>query len=356
MLKLSGRMFLLASVVLAGCLAAGPAMAAEAEQPPTGKILTGDAAGTDMAAAVRQARVKTGRLTATAQQAPGAADVSKGGSFLAAGVTIPIRRLEIEQVFASIGVDAVYFATMQSGNTRLVTNGTITETGQQQYSYAPKPDDRLRLKFASGQIVEYRFGDFQGDYSQPDGARFLRNNHFLRFRFKSSWGTNVVVRMRREGRQYQNSVKGQVADGPTRYEVSTTTQGTIVTDIGGSGAEYDSREEVSGTASAKDFEVAIHEQFRYHMVVFDHAVEDVTHNISNAWQIGSERYALPDGHIFRTFKNGTANELDSWKANGVLSRDGQPIGQLMQRQNMGKIETLVKAGREEAILYSDTAR
>lgn len=354
---LSGRMILAAVILLAGCIAARPlVMAAGTEQPSTGGILTWDVAGPGIAAAVRQARAKTGQLTAAAQQAPGAAGATKGGGSLAAGVTIPIRRMEIEQVFASIGVDAVYFATMQSGNTRIVTSGTITEAGQQQYSYAAKPDDRLRIKFASGQIIEYRFGDFQGDYSQPDGSRFLRNNHFLRFRFKSSWGTNVVVRMRREGRQYVNTVKGQVTDGPTRYDVSTTTQGTIFTDVGGSGAEYDSREEVSGTAVAADLKVAIHEQFRYHMVVFDHAVEDVTHNIANVWQSGSERYELPDGHIFRTFKDGTANELDSWRATGVLSRNGQPVGQLIQRQNLGRIETLLKTGDSEALLYSDVMR
>jgi hypothetical protein len=344
-----------AIVMVAGCLVASNAgfaadtVAALPEQP-----LTGEATAAEIAKAFAAVRQKTHRLAPAPQQSPSPAAATAAS--LAAGVTIPMRRLEIEQVFASIGVDAVYFATIQSGNTRIVGNGTITELGQDQYSYAPEPKDRLRINFAAGPTVEYQFDSFRGDYSQPDGARFLRRDHDIGFRFESSWGTNVVVRMQRAGRQYLNTVKGRVADGKSLYDVATQTKGTIVTDVGGSSAEYDSREQVEGTASAGDIAVSIREAFRYHLLVFENTIEDVQHDISNAWQIGTERYALPDGHIFRTFKNGAASELDSWKARGVLTRNGQQAGGLSQRQNMGRIETVLKTDQGEAVLYSDLAR
>lgn len=271
----------------------------------------------------------------------------------AIGVTASMRRMEIERVFASIGAEAVYFATMQTGNTRLTFSGTITERGNGNYTYAGGPDDRLRVKFGTGQSIDYIFEDFSGDYSQPDATSFLRRDHRIAFRLVSSWGSDVTVNLQKRGDRYLNTLKGTVSDGQAAYRMSTTTEGEVVSDVSSSGAEYQSREEIAGTVETKGLKVNIRENFRYHFVMFDNAVEDVQHRISNTWEIGSDRYVLVDGNIFRTFKNGTPSELDSWKASGALTRSGVQIGGLRMRQAGASIETVLVADQQEATLYSD---
>lgn len=271
------------------------------------------------------------------------------------GVTATLRRMEIERVLASIGVEAVYFATMQTGNVKLAFSGTITEQGADSYTYAQGPEDRLRVTFKTGQSVDYLFQDFTGDYSQPDATRFLRRDHSVAFRLVASWGTDVTAHLQKSGGRYLNALNGTVVDGQSTYEIATTTQGEVISDIGPPGVDYHSREGITGTVSANGLKINIDENFRYHFVVFDNAVEDIQHRIGSSWVIGNDRYALNDGNIFRTFKNGVPSEIDSWKASGILTRNGTQIGGIGMTRADFTIDTVLQAGDEQTIIYSDRA-
>jgi hypothetical protein len=271
----------------------------------------------------------------------------------ATGLLISQRRADIEQGLSALGVDAAYFATMQSGNTALVVTGTITEAGSQSYSYDPEPGDRLRIAFASGENLEYRFSAFDGDFSQPDGARFLRKDHDLGFRLSMSSGTEVDVSMKQQGGVYRNTVNGQVAEGIARYDVATETNGEILSDVAPPGVDFHSRERITGKISTDGFAAEIDEFFRYHVVIFENAIEDIEKTVSNRWTIGDDAFELADSRVFRTFKNGIAAELDSWQVKGRLTRNGQEIGGLGFEQTATTVDTVLTADGEKTVLFSD---
>jgi len=269
------------------------------------------------------------------------------------GVMIPLRRAEIEQGLSIVAAEAVYFATMQTGNNAIETTGTITQGQGQSFSYQSGPGDRLHVVFLNGQSLDFWIDSFRGDYSQPDGTRFLRKDHVFSYRLQTSWGTEASVALMRSGGAYRNTFEGRVADGAGQYDVKSVTQGEVITDIDSSSAEYHSRERVTGTVSSPDVEAAIDEYFRYHVVVFDNAIEDVEKTMANSWRVGGDSYVLDGARIFRTFKNGLASELDSWKASGTLSRNGQAIGGIGFAHTDLSIDTVLQADGRKTVLFSD---
>jgi hypothetical protein len=274
----------------------------------------------------------------------------------AAGVTISQQRAEVEKGLSIIGAESIYFATMQSGNTALVLNGTITETRNQNFAYDPEPADLLRVVYATGEQLDYRISAFEGDYSQPDGTRFLRKDHDFRFTLSMSSGTEVSVNMRQRNGAYRNTLRGKFSDGVARYDVATETNGDILSDVDPPGVNFHSRERVRGKISGPGFEAEIDEFFRYHLVVFDNAIEDIEKTMSNRWKIDGDTYALVDSRIFRTFKNGITAELDSWQIKGRLTRNGEDIGGLGFEQMQTTIDTVLTVDGEKTVLFSDRAR
>ena len=95
------------------------------------------------------------------------------------------------------------------------------------------------------------------------------------------------------------------------------------------------------------------ETFRYHVVVFENAIEDIEKTISNRWTIGEDQFELLDGRIFRTFKNGWAAELDSWSVSGGLIRNKQNVGGLSFEQTSSTVDTVLSVDGQKAILFSD---
>ena len=269
------------------------------------------------------------------------------------GVVIPQRRSEIELGLSVVGAEAVYFATMQSGNNTIKTSGTITEGEGQSYTYQSDPADRLRVKFRSGQSLDYWIDAFRGDYSQPDGTRFLRKDHVFAYRLQTSWGTEASVALTRSGGAYRNTFEGRIAGGAGQYDVKSVTQGEVISDIDASSVDYHSRERVTGTVSSPEVDAAIDEYFRYHVVVFDNAIEDIEKTMAYSWRVGSDSYVLDGARIFRTFKNGVASELDSWQATGTLSRNGQALGGIGFEQTSLGIDTILQVDGQKTVLFSD---
>jgi PKD repeat protein len=272
---------------------------------------------------------------------------------VSAGVVLPLRRAEIEQDFSELGIDAVYFATQQTGNTALKFAGTITQSANGNFSYSATPTDRLQILFNDGLRLEYFISNLQGDFSQPDGERFIRKAHTFSYRLVTSEGTDVTVSLNRANGIFSNTVTGQLVDADITYEVNTTTAGQVISDINPPGVNFESSERVTGTISSQGFSVTLDETFRYHLVIFDDAIEDIEKTINNRWTIGSEQFALADARIFRTFKNGLPAELDSWNLAGQLTRNGQVIGGLEFKQTATSIDTVLNVEGESTVLFSD---
>ena len=272
---------------------------------------------------------------------------------VSAGVVLPLRRAEIEQNLSNLAVDGVYFATRQSGNTQLVTTGSVTQNSNGQFSYSPEPSDLLRILFSDGLSLEYRFTSLQGDFSQPDGERFLRKDHLVSFRLVTSEGTEVQVDLNRSNGNYQNTVRGTVVDTGIPYDLDTQTQGRVLSDFGQGSVSFESEEQTTGTISRAGFSATLDETFTYKLVVFDKAAEDIRHTFNNTWIIDGDTFALSNATIFRTFSDGRPVEFDSWLANGTLTRNGQAIGGFAQEQAVGSIDTVLTAEGEKTILFSD---
>ena len=69
--------------------------------------------------------------------------------------------------------------------------------------------------------------------------------------------------------------------------------------------------------------------------------------------IGNNKFALLDGRIFRTFKNGGAAELDSWSIAGRLKHGTQDIGGLQFERTPTSFDTVLIANDEKTVLFSD---
>lgn len=272
---------------------------------------------------------------------------------VSAGVVLPLRRAEIEQDFSNLGVDGVYFATTQSGNTELVVTGTITQNGSGQFSYAAEPTDRLRVVFSDGLTLEYTFTVLQGDFSQPDGERFLREDHRAEYRLTTSTGTDVQVILNSVNNQYVKSVAGQVVDEGITYTVNTTTQGQIISEFGGGSVRFESEEQTTGTIESDSFSVTLDESFRFVFVAVDDAIQQSRKTMNNVWTIGGDRFELADAVIFRVFRDRFPTALTDWVATGQLTRNGQVIGGLSQEQTATSIDTVLTADGEKTILFSD---
>jgi hypothetical protein len=158
--------------------------------------------------------------------------------------------------------------------------------------------------------------------------------------------------MRQNG-AYANTVKGRLTDRGVTYLIDTNTNGEVTRDIDPPGLNYENRERVTGSISSDGFTVTVDEMFRYHVVVFDNAIEDVEKTISNRWTIGENQFELLDGQIFRTFKNGWAAELDSWSVSGGVTRNKQNVGSLSFEQTSRTVDTVLSVDGQKAILFSD---
>lgn len=271
---------------------------------------------------------------------------------ISAGVTVPLYRGELEYSLSTTLVDAVYFATMQTGNETLHTFGTITEVGDGTYTYTDDVTDVLRVIFANGVRLEFNIQNLNGDFSQPDGQRFLRKDHVVDYLLKSSTGIDATIALHRQGGAYTNTITGTLTDGIV-YSVGTKTEGEVTRDIDPPGVNYESRERNTGTITSDGFSVTLDESFRYHVVIFDNSIEDVERTIANSWSIGGNQFELLNGRVFRTFKNGFAAELDSWNASGRLMKSGEDIGGLEFQQTATTIDTVLTANGKKTVLYSD---
>ncbi len=270
-----------------------------------------------------------------------------------AGVVLPLRRAEIEQDFSNLGVDGVYFATRQSGSTELVVTGTITQNSSGQFSYTAEPSDFLRVVFNDGLTLEYTFTVLEGDFSQPDGERFLRKDHRVSYQLVSSNGTDVVVSLNRSSGDYQNTVNGVVVDDGVSYDMDTQTQGSVISDFGNGSVRFESEERTTGAITSAGFSATLDETFTYKLVLVTQGAEDIRHTFNNSWTIGADTFELADATVFRVFSNGRPIEFDSWVADGVLVRNGQSIGGLSHEQNVASIDTVLTADGEKTVLFSD---
>lgn len=272
----------------------------------------------------------------------------------ASGLVLSLKRAELERELAVLGVDAVAFASQQNTLANApVLFGTLNQAADGTFSYSNVPSDRLRLVFSDASFLEYRFTAFAGDFNQPTGERFLRKDHHISFKLVTSEGSNVNIALLQTTGNYQNTVQGTLMHEGRAFQLDTQTQGRVLSDINPPGLNFQTEEATLGTISAADFRLELNETFRYQLVIFDDAVEDIRHSFDNRWVIANQQFQLSNGVIRRILKNAKPVELDNWAAQGVLSRNAQVIGSLGLEQTAFSVDTVLSSDAEKVILFSD---
>lgn len=269
-------------------------------------------------------------------------------------LALSLERQQLEQSRAELGIDAVAFATTQSGVTTLVSTGTISQSANGSFSYVSDRTDALELKFSDSSSLTYRFQNLNFDLSQPDGQRALRKDHNLSFRLETSEGTKVDISLIQQRGVYQKTIKGILVKDGLAFTVNTLTQGNVISDINPPGVDFEVKESISGSITATGFSLELNETFAYHLVIFDNAIEDVKHQFNNRWTLEGKSFSLPNGLIRRIFKNAKPVELDNWTISGdVLLNGSERVGGLNLEQTVSSLDTVLTIEDQKRILFSD---
>ena len=272
-------------------------------------------------------------------------------AFKAAGVTVPTVQESTQQTATAVGLDAVVTATQLSGSVALVTTGTLTQDAGGNFSYSSSPNDRLRIAFHNGSRVDYFIANLDGDFQASSVEEFLRRPHVFIFRVVSE-GIDLEVSLQRDESAYLNNVSGRLTADGVLFNLDIAKQGTYTASVG-SALDYRTQDQVQGTITSTGFSAIIDESSTYRLFAFENFIEISTRTINNSWNVGADQYALVSGFIRRDFKNAKPSELDNWRAEGVLTRNGVQIGGIGAENTGFGIDIFVQANGDKTVLYSD---
>ncbi|MCA9837141.1 MAG: PKD domain-containing protein [Trueperaceae bacterium] len=268
-------------------------------------------------------------------------------------LALSLQRQELEQDMSALGLDAVRFASIQSGGNSLVSTGTIRQSASGSFTYSNDRSDALELQFSDGSSLLYRFSSLVFDTNQPNGERALRKDHNLAFRLETSEGSSVEISLIQQDGAYQKTVKGIIFNEGTAFTVNTLTQGSVLSDINPPGVNFETRESISGSISAAGFSLELNESFSYHLVIFNDAIEDVKHQFNNRWTVAGKTFSLQNGIIRRIFKNAKPVELDNWTIAGEVTANGVGVGGLGLEQSAVSLDTVLTIEGQKRTLFSD---
>ncbi len=262
------------------------------------------------------------------------------------GLTLPAT-LQAEAVeLRALGVEAL-FATSQLANTgTVVTTGTVTVDSNGVASYDPTPTDRLRGILADGRIFDFYFGTVQGDFS-ASAAAFLDGAHDLSLQIivdppaaaagepsnqplVSAQAADLKMASTQGNGALLFYTTGQTLSDGKSYNVELTARGTYFFESSGGGLEQRQDYAVTGAISGESLALTVDERYINERVVSGGvSVSTADTENRNRWTYNEDSYAMINGLIRRSFRDGQVSQLDSyWQATGQLRVDGQPIGAL----------------------------
>jgi len=242
---------------------------------------------------------------------------------------IPRFTRENAESSVALCVHAVFTASIETGGSRLVTTGTLTQTApnSDRLVYAATPTDRLRIRLADGSVTEFVVSDFDGDFS-GDADDFLRRDHRLDFTVHRDGIASGRVTSNRINRRAERTVRGTMISQGISYDIDLAINESTFFDIVVS-AEFKSETKMTGVVSAPGLSIAVDETDFYHSFTSDDVSEDLQRRINTSWTSGSERYAFVDGRISKALRNDIPVEVDDfWNASGTITLDGTAAGRL----------------------------
>jgi hypothetical protein len=245
--------------------------------------------------------------------------------------------------FATESIDiaarAVWVATEATGNPDGTFTGTLTQAGEDAFTYDATPADRMRV-FLSGLAdpIEITYTAFAG-YVEGSWQDFRDYHDDLGFRVTLGEAVDLTLTSQaRPGRgpatergdrtAYDRTLQGTVLYDGVPLEVDLRLVADTEFDISGTFSSHETYQEAVGTITTPTSAITVREAYQYKSVIGDNAVQNYhLWNESSAVLDGTS-YAYVDVYVRREFTNGSVFEPEYWLAEGGLVRDGSVIGQV----------------------------
>lgn len=229
----------------------------------------------------------------------------------------------------NIGASAVFLASeLGAAGMRLVTNGTLTEAGQN-WTYAASPADRLAVRFASGTNADFYIGRMEGNFSS-DAATFLRQGHNFDFRVVvSGVGDLFFSSSIAEGTcNFRSTSRGTLLWNGVNYTLDLVFEGQYCFE-GGFGSysllnDYTTR----GTVAAAAYSLVVDQRWRFELVADGSTSASSAEDWNNnTLTLGADTYQWTGAKKQKSFKNGKPSSTDSyWQAFGGVLKNGANWG------------------------------
>jgi hypothetical protein len=241
------------------------------------------------------------------------------------GFTIAADSVGLAEELLTMTAQAIEVASVESGGAQLVTSGTVVQVGQS-FTYQATPTDRLVIRYSNGIIFNLFIDQIQGSFDSVD--QFFDQNHILIVRAQSEGRLNLTVSSEKSNQGTQAGLRGDVIMEQVSYQLNLLREMSYRNDVGAGSAERDTEEQLTGTISSLNFDAQINETTQYKLVIFDHAIENITRTINNTWANNGAQYTLQQVKLRYETLDGWANPSDYWVAEGHLIKNGQVIGQV----------------------------
>lgn len=249
-------------------------------------------------------------------------------------------------------VDIALTATQLSGSASLVVSGTVTQTGEQTYSYDPAPSDRLRGVLLDGRQFDITFAVLQGNFG-ADGARFMSDEHRADAQVIGNVAAgNLDVRLRSEklnGSQAR-AVQGALTDSSgVSWTLDVLVEGTYSSDADVGSFRLESNDLVQGMLHATELGVSVTLGKRYIYKMLN-GVENVRHEVDRNWTWSGSAYRL-QFEVFVAFNEAQPVDTDQWVIQGGLARDGTLIAPLQAAEDATGLDIWLALGAERVALF-----
>lgn len=249
----------------------------------------------------------------------------------------------------SLAVNAVFLASQTANTGQPITTGTLDIIDPSTVTYNAEPLDRLVVNLADGRtFTEYVTTMTGSNTSTLDS--FLSNAHQLDVRIVTSPlgaapdpnvdvppNADIQLTSNLENGETTIVLNGQMESAGGPVTVNLTSVGTRYFESSFGGTEDRSNSTLVGTVVGANFDITVDEAYANTRVVFEgESASTADADIRNAWTVQDISYAIQNGVIRRSFRDGFVNENElstRWQATGDLLRNGQAVGAL--QMNIG---------------------
>lgn len=300
---------------------------------------------------------------------PTATTVVPGDSNDAAlGLTTSLTFQNDIQELRTFGAQAIFAASIAANTGSLVTTGSITVNSDGTTRYSDTPADRLRVILADGRAIDLYTTTFTGNFN-GDYVNYLRSNHNFAMRIVTDptlagyvhyrdsrqeplLNVDVQLMSRLNSGTIFIHVTGEMEHGGPRYTVDLTAEGSYYFESSSGGAEEQVAFTLTGTINGDGLVLQVNEGYANELIVASgQSASTANTTVSNIWSYNDVNYAVQNGLIQRSFRDGKPSQLDNyWKAEGQLMQNGQTVGNLTLENGSIYVKVLLQLGAEQVEL------